>query len=53
MARNTIYDAAHRGDFDFVSKKLEEDPKLLEALDTVSILLNFFNGFLIYMVFLE
>lgn len=36
MAQKTIFESAHKGDFEVVSKKLEEDPSLLTAKDSVS-----------------
>lgn len=36
MAQKTIFESAHKGDFETVSKKLEEDPSLLTAKDSVS-----------------
>lgn len=37
MARaNTIFESAHKGDFDLVRNKLEEDPSLLTKVDEVS-----------------
>lgn len=40
---NSIFDAAHKGDFELVSAKLEEDPNLLHQRDSVSILRMLLN----------
>lgn len=45
MAQKTIFESAHKGDFEVVTKKLEEDPSLLTAKDSVR------NRFLIYSPF--
>ncbi|CAG9772144.1 unnamed protein product [Ceutorhynchus assimilis] len=34
MAQKTIYESAHKGDYDFIVRKLEEDPSLLTAKDS-------------------
>ncbi|XP_072391351.1 uncharacterized protein [Diabrotica undecimpunctata] len=34
MATGSVYDAAHKGDFDYVSEKIEEFPIILEAPDS-------------------
>lgn len=39
----SIFDAAHKGDFEFVSNKLEEDPNLLHQRDSVSNILYFYK----------
>ena len=37
MARpNTIYESAHKGDFDLIKSRLDEDPSLLTKEDEVS-----------------
>lgn len=32
----SVYDAAHKGDYDYVRTKLEENPNLLHERDAVS-----------------
>ncbi|XP_028136944.1 26S proteasome non-ATPase regulatory subunit 10 [Diabrotica virgifera virgifera] len=34
MASGSIYDAAHKGDFEYVSQKIEEDPLIIKAPDS-------------------
>jgi hypothetical protein len=37
MARqNTIFESAHKGDFDLIKNRLKEDPSLLSKVDEVS-----------------
>lgn len=45
----SIFDAAHKGDFEFISAKLEEDPNLLHQTDSVS-KLDVFNLILLVMI---
>lgn len=37
MTSQTIYEAAHKGDFEYVRSKLEEDANLLLVIDSVGI----------------
>ncbi|CAG9858180.1 unnamed protein product [Phyllotreta striolata] len=34
MAKDTIYDAAHKGDYDFLTQKIQGDPDLIETPDS-------------------
>lgn len=36
MAEVSIYESAHKGDFEIVRDKVEENPKLLTKVDDVS-----------------
>jgi hypothetical protein len=46
MARqNTIFESAHKGDFDLIKNRLEEDPSLLSKVDEVSKFLFFIPQF--------
>lgn len=37
MVTKSVFEAAHKGDFEFVREKLEESPKILHETDSVSI----------------
>lgn len=36
MSSQSVYEAAHKGDYDYVRSKVEEDSKLLLTTDSVS-----------------
>lgn len=38
---SSIFDAAHKGDFEYVKTKLEESPGLLHQKDSVSIYIHY------------
>lgn len=37
MVVDSVYEAAHKGDFDYVREKLEGNPKILHETDSVSL----------------
>lgn len=49
----SLFEAAHKGDFDFVKSKLEKDPALLKQKDSVSSKTHFLQPYISYQYLLS
>lgn len=47
-AQNSVYESAHKGDYDFVKNEIDANPELVFKADNVSIKPNISNFFTVY-----